>query len=139
MNASAHKAAKVLVVDDDQDIRQAIKEALELSVMRFEIHLAHNAVAGLQVANELLPDIIILDLQMPYGDGFAMAEDIHKNPNLRHTKILMMTAQGNRENLWTSVDKKIDDFLPKPFDLSELEARIHGLLRDRDELTTKDY
>ena len=122
------KKAKLLVIDDDQDILSSLKSGLQLPGIELEVLTAEDGLAGLQAAKLERPDVIVLDLQMPDMNGFEVLKEIHKDPQLTKTKIIMLTAQDSVQNLWEGIDRKLDDFMGKPFDLSELEARIYNQL-----------
>jgi DNA-binding response OmpR family regulator len=119
---------KILAVDDDPDILLAIKSGLDLAGVELEIFTADSGLAALQTAKAERPDIMILDLNMPDINGFDVAEEIRKDPQLENMRIIMLTASDSSKNQWDSIDRQIDDFLGKPFDLRELEARIYTLL-----------
>lgn len=120
--------AKLLVIDDDPDICSGIKLGLDLPKVKLDIHTALNGLQGLQQAKKLLPDIVIVDLNMPDINGFEVVEEMRKDSTLANTKIILLTALDTPKNQWESIDRQIDDFIGKPFDLRELEARILTLL-----------
>ena len=122
------KSACILVVDDDQDILVSLKTGLQLPGIELEILTAEDGLSGLQQAKLHRPDIIILDLQMPDMNGFEVLKEIHADPQLTKTKVIMLTAQDSVQNLWEGIDRQLDDFMGKPFDLGELEARIYNQL-----------
>lgn len=123
-------SAVVLVIDDDPDILSGIKHGLEVPSVKLEIYTAENGLQGLQQAKKHIPDIVIVDLNMPDLDGFAVVDEMRGDPQLAHAKVILLTAQDTPKNQWESIDRKIDDFIGKPFDLRELEARILTLLMD---------
>lgn len=125
------KQAKLLIIDDDPAILQAIKSSLHLPGIKLKIEVADSGLVGLQKAKQFLPDIIVLDLQMPDLDGFEVLAELREDHQLAHTRVIMLTAQDTIKNLWEAVDRKLDDFMSKPFDLTELEARIYNQLLDR--------
>lgn len=124
----APKTAKILVIDDDLDILTAIEAGLQLPGIKLEITTAHNALVGLQQAKLWIPDLIVLDLNLPDMDGFELMREIKRDGQLNKTKIIMLTAQDSSQNLWQGLDSGIDDFISKPFDLFELEARVYNQL-----------
>ena len=121
-------AAHILIVDDDKDIREALADGLELPGISLTITTAENAVTAIANAMVTPPDVIILDYNMPMGDGFSVAKEIRSNPRFKNTRIIMLTAKDTQENQWKSVDHDIDAFLGKPFELAEVEAHIYGQL-----------
>lgn len=121
-------AAKLLVIDDDEDILSALKHGLTLPGIELDVLTASSGLDGLRKAKMEKPDVIILDLQMPDMDGFAVLTEIQADPQLEKTRIIMLTAQDSVKNLWEGLDRQLDDFMGKPFDLGELEARIYNQL-----------
>jgi DNA-binding response OmpR family regulator len=120
--------ATILVIDDDADICQAIQKGLELPGVKLQILTALTGTAGLQLAKSHLPDVIILDLQLPDGDGFMVFDELRLDAQLAQTRVIMLTAQDSAKNLWDSIDRRLDDFITKPLDLMELEARVYTQL-----------
>src|ERR1035437_5729380 len=125
---TAMKPATILVVDDDYDIRRAVKQCLTEIDIEPTVLTARNALTGLQLAKEHIPDVIVLDLQMPMGSGFDFVTELKHDPKLAQVKILILTANPTKSNIWESMDKDVDDFLAKPFDITELEARVKSLI-----------
>ena len=122
------KSARILVIDDDEDILTSLKSGLDLKGVKLEILTANGGLKGLQAAKLEKPDIVILDLQMPDMNGFQVLEEIQADPQLAKTRVIMLTAQDSVQNLWDGIDRKLDDFMGKPFELAELEARIYNQL-----------
>lgn len=120
--------ATILIIDDDPDILAALRKGLEIPGVKLEILTAGNGLEGLRQAKLAQPEVVILDLQMPQFNGFAVLEEIKRDSQLRATKVLMLTALDSSKNLWEGLDRQLDDFMIKPFDLVELEARIYNLL-----------
>jgi DNA-binding response OmpR family regulator len=116
---------KVLVVEDDERIANAIAEAL--TDQRYVVEVANDGELGLTFAETDSFDLIILDLMLPRLDGIALCR------KLRHlglsTPILMLTARDTSEDKVLGLDVGADDYVVKPFDLPELLARIRALLR----------
>lgn len=129
-------AATILVVDDDQEIREALAEGLSLAGVKLTIVTAHNAVTAIQRAKQDKPDVIILDYNMPMGDGFALAEAIRATPSLANTKMIMLTSQDTTAKRWESVEKEIDAFIAKPFNFIDVEAQVFSLLSKTIEQTS---
>lgn len=117
--------AKILVIDDDRDILESLQNSLELPKVKLDIRTAPGGMLGLQEAKRFRPDVVILDLQMPGVNGFEVLDEIRSDSELSHTKVIMLTAKDDSRNLWEGIDRRLDDFISKPFDLEELEARIY--------------
>lgn len=121
-------AATILIVDDDRDIRESLALAINLKGINLSILTAGNATQGLKLATEHKPDIIVLDYNMPLGNGIVLAETIRQTRALKRTKMMMITAQESSKLEWLSVDHDIDAFIRKPFDIVDIEAHIYSLL-----------
>ena len=120
----------VLVVDDEQAVRDALDRALRLS--GYEVHVAEHGLAALQRVGELAPDAIVLDVSMPGVDGLGVARRLREDGD--RTPILMLTARDAVDDRVAGLDAGADDYLVKPFALEELLARLRALLRR----TTRD-
>jgi two-component system, OmpR family, response regulator MprA len=117
---------KVLVVDDERAVRDSLRRALELE--GYEVELA---VDGGEALHRLeangQPDAVILDVLMPGVDGLEVCRRIRGKGN--PVPVLMLTARAEVENRVSGLDAGADDYLPKPFALEELLARLRALLR----------
>ena len=125
---TAIKPVTILIIDDDYDIRRAVELCLSEIDPQSTVLTARNALTGLQLAKEHIPDVVVLDLQMPMGSGFDFVTELKRDPKLAQVKILILTANATKSNIWESIDKDVDDFLAKPFDITELEARVKSLI-----------
>lgn len=124
----AVKPVTILVIDDDDDIRSAVALCLKETDINPTVLTAHNALTGLQLAKDHLPDVVVLDLQMPMGSGFDFITELRRDARLAKVKILILSGSATPDNIWESIDQGVDDFLAKPFDIAELEARVKLLL-----------
>jgi two-component system, OmpR family, response regulator MprA len=118
-------AGRVLIVDDEADVREAVETALEL-----EGHRVATAVDGLDALKRLGEgefDAIVLDVLMPNLNGFEVCRHLRRNGN--RTPILILTARDSEEDTIRGLDLGADDYLVKPFALGELLARVRALLR----------
>jgi DNA-binding response OmpR family regulator len=121
--------SRILIVEDEQHISDGLKFNLEA-----EGHDAIVASDGEQALDLLLKerrvfDVVILDVALPGKDGFTVAAELRAAEQF--LPILMLTARGRPEDVLKGFEAGADDYLPKPFDLAILLARIHGLLRRR--------
>lgn len=123
------RQAVVLVIDDDPDILDSLKANLELPEIDLNVITAENGLNGLLVAKNAHPDVIVLDFQLPDINGFDFMEELRSDQSLSDIKVIMLTAQDTGRNRWESIDIEMDDFMGKPFDLAELEARIYQMLQ----------
>ncbi len=118
---------RILVVDDERAVRESLQRALELE--GYEIELAadgREALARLE-NGEPQPDAVILDVLMPVIDGLEVCRRLRRSGN--RVPVLMLTARDEIENRVAGLDAGADDYVPKPFALEELVARIRALLR----------
>ena len=118
---------KLLVVEDEHRIAQAVKEGLEEE--GYAVDVEHDGEAGYNAASAAPDeyDLIILDVMMPGLDGTEVAAKLRKDGN--HTPILMLTAKDAERDIVKGLDTGADDYLAKPFSFDVLLARIRALLR----------
>lgn len=116
---------RVLIVEDDPRIAQAIAEALR--DQHYVVEIAGDGRLGLDFAEAGAFEIIILDLTLPYLDGVSLCRQLRQQGMT--TPILMLTARDASEHKVLGLDAGADDYVIKPFDLPELLARIRALLR----------
>lgn len=120
-------AIKILIVDDDPDIRDVLK--LTLSEENYEILEASDGEAALKTIHEIQPDLILLDYKIPKIDGREVCRRIKKDLLLRHLPIIMVTGKGDINDKVGGIDAGADDYVVKPFEPKELMARIRMILR----------
>lgn len=120
-------AAHVLIVEDEEHLAQGLKFNLEAEGYRASI--APDGETALEMAADSgsAIDVIVLDVMLPGCDGFSVVEQLRERDD--RTPVLMLTARGRSEDVLRGFAAGADDYLPKPFDLSILLARLHGLLR----------
>ena len=119
--------SKALVVDDEESSRATI-EAL-LSSENYELFFAENGMQALSIADEIRPDIILLDVMMPGMSGFEVCKKFRSMPNLMETPIVLVTALDDQESRMAGIKSGADDFVTKPFDKHELRLRVQNLTR----------
>ena len=120
------RSARVLVVEDDQEIAQVLQRSLRLE--GYEVKLALDGQVALDVAVAFNPDLVILDLGLPKLDGIEVARRLRAHDDV---PILMLTARDAVESRVEGLDSGADDYLVKPFERQELLARLRALLRRR--------
>lgn len=114
---------KVLIVDDEANIREIIKMNLELA--GYECYEAEDGEKAVQLLNKIVPDIALLDIMMPNKDGFQISEEFVK----RDIPIIFLTAKSNLTDKVKGLKLGADDYIVKPFEAMELLARIEVVLR----------
>ncbi|MCD4670133.1 MAG: response regulator transcription factor [Actinomycetia bacterium] len=116
---------KLLIIEDEKQVADNLKEGLEQH--RFSVDIAYNGEDGYYLTQEFDYDIIILDLMLPGIDGEDLCRKLRDDKN--KSFILMLTAKKQLDNIIQGLDCGADDYLTKPFEFSELLARIRALLR----------
>jgi two-component system phosphate regulon response regulator PhoB len=121
---------RILVVEDEQDLADLIRHALER-----EKHMIVDTVtsgdAALQLVAQRVPDLILLDLNLPGVDGFEVCRLLRARPTTSHVPIIMLTARAGEPDRIAGLDLGADDYIVKPFSLRELAARVRAVLRRR--------
>jgi two-component system, OmpR family, KDP operon response regulator KdpE len=122
--AIPEKKTKILVIDDEEQIRRALKSIL--STRSYEVHLASSGEEGLDMAVNLPPDLVILDISMPGLSGIDVCRELR---TWLSSPILILSVKGADSDKILALDTGADDYLTKPFSAGELLARIRALLR----------
>jgi DNA-binding response OmpR family regulator len=125
MLEASNEAPTLLVVEDDPDL-QAILSRI-LTGEGYQVITAADGEAGLAEALGRAPDLVILDVGLPLKDGVQVVRELREHGFA--APALMLTARGSLEDRVTGLDAGADDYLPKPFELAELLARVKALLR----------
>ncbi len=121
----------ILLVEDNADMRQFIKERL---LLNYRVTEAENGEKGLKMALKNPPDLIVTDLMMPRMDGIEFCKLIKTDLLTSHIPVIMLTAKAGRENKIEGLETGADDYLTKPFDGKELLVRIKNLIEQRQRL-----
>jgi sigma-B regulation protein RsbU (phosphoserine phosphatase) len=129
MNSTETSASKILVVDDEASVRDFLRQIL--TEQGYAVSLAEDGVSGLETALREKPDLIILDLRMPKMDGVEMCRQVRASPAISNCQILVLTSLNLRDQLERSIEAGADDFVSKPFNMTELNLRIHAMLKLR--------
>jgi diguanylate cyclase (GGDEF)-like protein len=118
---------RVLVADDDPDILTVVKVNLELD--GFELETAVDGEDALQKATSQPPNVIILDIMMPRMDGLTALHRLRSQAATASIPIILLTARGLPEDRVRGLELGADDYITKPFDITELAARVRAVLR----------
>ena len=121
-------SASVLLIEDNRDIAEMVGSYLE--VRGYELDYAADGVTGLHLAVVNDYDAIVLDLMLPGMDGLSVCRKLREEAR-RDTPLLMLTARDTQQDKISGLDAGADDYLVKPFDIRELEARLRALVRRR--------
>ena len=120
----------ILLIEDDQDMRDLVSGHLEHS--GFDVQRADDGIKGQALALQYTPDLILLDLMLPKVDGLTLCQRLRRDDRTAAIPILMLTALGGTKDKVSGFNSGADDYLTKPFDLEELQARVKALLRRSD-------
>jgi len=120
--------ASVLLIEDNRDIAEMVGSYLEMR--GYELDYAADGVTGLHLAVVNDYDAIVLDLMLPGMDGLSVCRKLREEAR-RDTPLLMLTARDTQQDKISGLDAGADDYLVKPFDIRELEARLRALVRRR--------
>lgn len=118
---------RILIADDDPDIVQFVRVNLELE--GFEVTTAENGKDAIEKVLADPPDVCLLDVMMPVMDGMSTLKVLRGHPAVANTSIIMLTARALTEDRVEGLELGADDYITKPFDLTELTARIKAVLR----------
>lgn len=117
-------AKKALVVEDDGNIAELLRLYLEKD--GFEVAIASDGGTGVRLAQSEEPDIILLDIMLPVLDGWQVCRKVRETSRV---PIIMLTAKGETFDKVNGLDMGADDYIVKPFEVKELLARIHAVMR----------
>jgi DNA-binding response OmpR family regulator len=129
---------KILLIEDNNDIRNNTAEILELS--NYEVIVAENGKTGIEKAIKHIPDLIICDIMMPLLDGFGVLHAVHKNDAIKNIPFIFLTAKTERSDFRKGMESGADDYITKPFTgtelLSAVDSRLKKIERLKKELAT---
>lgn len=118
----------VLIVEDEQDIAGLIKHTLERGG-ETEVQIVASGDAALRAVNARVPDLIVLDLNLPVVDGIEVCRILRSRSDLPHMPIIILTARTSEDEGVAGLEYGADDYVTKPFSLRELSARVRAGLR----------
>lgn len=118
---SSLQGSRILFADDNADMRQYVQR---LFGGQCQVALAADGKAALQLARDFLPDLILSDVMMPRLDGFGLLNEVRRDPLLRSTPIILISARAGEEAWIEGLESGADDYLVKPFSARELLARV---------------
>jgi len=118
---------RILVVDDDRDICRSIEVVLRLE--GYDVRIAHEGEEALEQATSVQPDLVLLDMMMPGIDGYEVTKRLRHDPRTATASIIMLTARALPAYKVLGLTAGCDDYIVKPFDPSELVARVQSALR----------
>lgn len=118
---------RILLIDDEADILEFVK--YNLSRDGYEVFTAANGAEGLQVALEVKPHLILLDMMMPVLDGIETCKAIRRSPVLKNVMVVYLSAVGTEETQLQGYDAGADDYINKPIKMNILRSRVQAILK----------
>jgi len=119
-----YMSKKALIVEDDGNIAELLRLYLEKD--GFEVAIASDGIQGVETARSFDPDMVLLDIMLPGKDGWEVCREIRKTSRV---PIIMLTAKGETMDKISGLEMGADDYVTKPFEIKELLARIHAVMR----------
>ena len=116
---------KVLIVEDDSNIAQLLQLYLEKE--GFQTEVAADGTLGVELFHSFAPDLVLLDIMLPGTDGWGVLRSIRESD--QKTPVIMLTAKGETRDKVSGLEMGADDYVVKPFEMKEVLARIHAVLR----------
>lgn len=123
-NAAASGNLKILIVDDNKELADTLAMMIELIDSNFECVLAHTGNDALKIAQDVIPDIILLDIGLPDISGYEVAEQLRQQPELTHTLLIAQSGWGQESDKQRAKEAGFDKHLIKPVGLTDLEELI---------------
>jgi len=120
---------RIVVIEDNQDVRENIAEILELS--GYAVDTAENGVEGVRKIKEVYPDLIICDIMMPELDGYGVLHIMQRNPETASIPFIFLTAKSEKTDFRKGMNLGADDYITKPFEEVELMEAIEIRLKKR--------
>jgi len=114
--------AQILIVEDEANIVSLI--SIRLERLGHSISSADNGITALDLAREINPDLILLDVMLPLLNGFQVLQQLKADPATAAIPVLMLTARGHESDIVAGLEGGADDYLIKPFSFPELIARV---------------
>lgn len=118
--------ARILLVDDDADLLEAVR--IRLRSAGYEVHTAADGVQATRLARLEQPDLVVLDIGMPGGDGHTVAYRLKNDPLTMFTPIVFLTARTNESDFERARNNRVDKYLVKPFQADELVLAVDELI-----------
>ena len=117
---------KILIVDDEPNIVMTLEYTFKKS--NYEVFIARDGQEALDILKTNFPDVIILDIMMPMVDGFATLEQIRKDANLQHTKVMFLSAKNKESDIEKGMALGADAYMTKPFSIKKVVEKVEELL-----------
>jgi two-component system alkaline phosphatase synthesis response regulator PhoP len=116
---------KILIVDDEPNIVMSLEYTFKKN--NFEVYIARDGQEALDILKSKFPDVIILDVMMPMVDGYATLEQIRKDSNLTHTKVIFLSAKNKESDIEKGMALGANAYLTKPFSIKKVLEKVQEL------------
>ncbi len=117
---------KILIVDDEPNIVMSLEYLLRRK--SFDVFIARNGTEALESLGKSKPDLVLLDIMMPDVDGYEICEYIKSTPDLKHIKVIFLSAKSKKSDIEKGLEMGADLYMVKPFSNKELVQNINDLL-----------
>ena len=118
--------AKILIAEDERDIRDLV--AFTLRFAGYEVAVATNGEEAVQMAPQVSPDLILMDVRMPKMTGYEACKVMKANPDLKDIPVVFLTARGQENEIQQGLDAGAEEYLLKPFAPDQLTNRVKAIL-----------
>ena len=119
---------KILIVDDEPNIVMSLEYTFKKN--NYEVFIARDGQEALDILKTNYPDVIILDVMMPMVDGYATLEQIRKDTNLQHTKVMFLSAKNKESDIEKGMNLGANLYVVKPFSAKKLVEQVHELIEN---------
>lgn len=123
---------KIILVEDERDMAELVAERLKRE--GYQVEVAHDGEEGLERIRSSPPDLVLLDIMLPGISGTEIVTALRSDPRTEDMPIILLTARGEETDIVVGLKLGADDYIPKPFSLSVLCARVAAVLRRRGEV-----
>jgi PleD family two-component response regulator len=127
---------RILVVEDDSDIANMLK--IYFTGQGYDIETVRRGDAAMEKTQQQLPQLIVLDINLPDTDGYTVCKTLRTNTRTRHIPVIFLTDKDDRSDILAGLELGADDYITKPFDIEELELRIANAIRSTERLGLTD-
>ena len=117
---------KILIVDDEPNIVMSLEYTFKKN--NYEVFIARDGQEALDILKTNYPDVIILDVMMPMVDGYATLQQVKKDNNLQHTKVMFLSAKNKESDIEKGMSLAADAYLTKPLSIKKVVEKVEELL-----------
>lgn len=120
---------EILIIDDEEDFGFFVKSNLQMND-EFHVNVAVDGRTGLKIAEEIRPDLILLDVMMPKMDGLQVLKKLKANKKTQHIPVIMLTAKNDEDSIAEAIGSFSEQYIIKPIEMATLENKIRTVLRN---------